>query len=199
MSLRTMDELLAEQLDHLYAAEKHTIEMLPKLAGAASDPKLADFFRQHEKKTREHVTRLDEVFKQLDLKPGRSRASNETHAMKGICEDCLSLAKSGEAEPHVRDAALIGAAQHVEHDEMAGYGCARTWADVLGHPKVASMLETTLAEEREADSTLSRLAETINLAARSAGGAKSRPKDGARVEAKPASRTTAKSGASKKI
>jgi ferritin-like metal-binding protein YciE len=85
--------------------------------------------------------------------------------MKGLCQDCLRLANMSKAEPHVRDAALIAVAQHVEHDEIAGYGCARTWAGLLGYDQAASRLQQTLAEERKADAELSRLAERLNKAA----------------------------------
>lgn len=85
--------------------------------------------------------------------------------MRGLAHDCMKLAVDSEAEPHVRDAALIAAAQHVEHDKIAGYGCARTWAGLLGHKIAAGMLQTTLDEEKAADRRLSQLAETLNAAA----------------------------------
>jgi len=158
-----------EQLNELHAAEEHSAEVLPQLAEAASSPELAAIFRVHGKQTGEHVSRLDRVFKELGVKP-RPRARAETAAMKGLYDDCMKLARS-KAEPHVRDAALIAVAQHVEHDEIAGYGCARTWADLLGHESAATELRKTLADERKADTDLTRLAESLNKAALSAASA----------------------------
>jgi ferritin-like metal-binding protein YciE len=163
MPLNTMKDLLLTQLNELYAAEKHNSEVLPRLARSASNPKLAAAIRSHADETKEHITRLDGVFEELGERPRAARA--ETKGMKGLCQDCLSLASMPRAEPHVRDAAIIAVAQHVEHDEIAGYGCARTWADLLGHEKAAAMLGKTLAEERKADADLTRLADGLNKAA----------------------------------
>ena len=85
--------------------------------------------------------------------------------MKGLCADCLELARLARVEPHVRDAAVIAAAQRIEHDEMAGYGCARTWAKLLGHRTIASTLQRSLNEEGRFDAKLSRLADAMNRAA----------------------------------
>ena len=85
--------------------------------------------------------------------------------MKGLCADCLDLARLARVEPHVRDAAVIAVAQHLEHDEIAGYGCARTWARLLGHRTIASTLQHTLNEEGRFDAKLSRLADALNRAA----------------------------------
>jgi ferritin-like metal-binding protein YciE len=85
--------------------------------------------------------------------------------MKGLCADCLELARLARVEPHVRDAAVIAAAQRIEHDEMAGYGCARTWAKLLGHRTIASNLQRSLNEEGRFDAKLSRLADAMNRAA----------------------------------
>ena len=161
MPLNTMKDLLLDQLNELYAAEKHSLEVLPKLAKAASSPKLAQAFRDHAQESKEHLSRLDTIFDDLGTSartPGRA----ESKASKGLCQDCLKLASMAKADPAVRDAALIAVAQHVEHDEIAGYGCARTWADLLGHDTIASNLRKTLAEERKADTELTRLAENLN-------------------------------------
>ena len=128
MPLNTMKGLLIDQLNELYAAEKHGAEMLPKLMRAASSPKLAAALRSHADETKEHLSRLESVFEGLGAAPRRV----ESKGMKGLCQDCMKLADMAKAEPHVRDAALIAVAQHVEHDEIAGYGCARTWARLLG-------------------------------------------------------------------
>lgn len=163
MPLNTMKDLLVTQLNELYAAEKHSAEVLPRLAKAASDPGLKSALRSHADETRGRLTRLDGVFNALDERPRAARA--ESKGMKGLCQDCLDLAEKARVEPHVRDAALIAVAQHVQHDEIAGYGCARTWAQLLGHDKAATELQKTLEDERNADVNLTRLAENLNKAA----------------------------------
>ncbi|UYV13217.1 MAG: DUF892 family protein [Phycisphaera sp.] len=164
MSMKTMDDLLIEQLSELHAAEQHDIEVLTRLADAAWDADLAGAFQAHADQTIKHVTRLDQVFTQLGAKPAIARRA-ETHGMRGLCADCLELANTKWSERRVRDAALIAAAQHIEHDEIAGYGCAHAWASQLGHERVADLLQTTLSEEQAADAEFSRLAERINKAA----------------------------------
>ncbi len=164
MPLTTMKDLLLNQLNELYAAEVHSTQLLPKLARAAGDPKLAASLRSHAKESEQHLTRLEEVFEELGLTP-RSPTGSESNGMRGLSADCLRLAQMDEAEPHVRDAALIAAAQHVEHDEIAGYGCARTWAGLLGYDSAAARLQRTLDEERRSDFELTRLSESLNRTA----------------------------------
>jgi ferritin-like metal-binding protein YciE len=135
--------------------------MLTKLAGAASSPKLAEALRAHADETKQHIARLERVFGEIGGKPRKL----ETHGCKGLLEDCGEIAGRGRIDPHVRDAALIAVVQRLEHDEMAGYGCARTWASLLGHATAASELLKTLTEERRCDENLSRIAETLNKAA----------------------------------
>jgi len=161
MPLNTLKDLLIEQLSELRQAEKHGQETLPRLAAAASSAELATAFRAHADLAREHVDRLDAIFMRLQATPHH----RETRGMKGLLKDCMKLAGTTEAEPHVRDAALIGVAQHVMHDEIAGYGCARTWAEVLGLSEAASTLKLTLADERQADAELTRLAHALNRTA----------------------------------
>lgn len=163
MPLKTMQDLLVKQLIELVAGEKHHCELLPQLADAATNPKLASAFRNHAKEEKEHVTRLETVFEDLGIQPKSART--ESKAMKGLADDCLRLARTRSAEPHVRDAALIAVAQHIQHDEMAGYGCARTWAELLGHDSASAQLQKSLDEERKADADLTRLADTLNKAA----------------------------------
>ncbi len=158
MPLNTMNDLLIQQLSELYAAEKHSLRVLPKLEKSASEPALMEALASHIAATEHHVERLDSVFLELDAKPKRI----ESEGMKGLLEDCLSLAESSRAEPHVRDAAIIAVAQHVEHDEIAGYGCARTWATLLGATDAAAKLETTLGEEHKSDAELTKIAERLN-------------------------------------
>jgi ferritin-like metal-binding protein YciE len=147
-AIHSLKDLLTEQLHELYAAESHSHTVLVKLAGAASSPKLAE-------------ARLERVFGEIGGKPRKL----ETHGCKGLLEDCTEIAGRTKIEPHVRDAALIAVVQRLEHDEMAGYGCARTWAALLGHASAAAELLKTLTEERRFDEGLSRIAETLNKAA----------------------------------
>ncbi len=158
MTLNTLKDLLTEQLNELYAGEKHALQVLPKLVRAATNRKLSDTLQSQEKETREQASRLEAIFRMLDIEPRRV----ETKGMKGLLEDCIRLATAARAEPHVRDAALIAVAQHVKHDEIAGYGCARTWANLLGFRDAAAQLQTTLEEERRADRDLTRVAEGLN-------------------------------------
>lgn len=161
MSLDSLRNLLIEQLNELYAAENHALKVLPKLEAAANSPELATALRRHCDQSQHHLSRLDNVFEDLRAKPRRT----ESQGMKGLLADCLALAQDKSAEPHVRDAAVIAAAQHVEHDEIAGYGCARTWAILLGYQDTANLLQKSLDEEKQADAAFSRLAEKLNKAA----------------------------------
>lgn len=160
MTMHTMKDLLVRQLNELYAGEQHCGELLTTLAKKASNRALADLLRSHGKETQEHLRRLDAVFAEIGAKPHAGRA--ETESMKGIARDCLELAKAPRTEAHVRDAAIIAGVQHLEHDEMAGYGCARTWAALLGNEAAAGKLQQTLDEERTADADLSRIAQQVN-------------------------------------
>ena len=160
MPMNTMKDLLVTQLNELYAAERHGGALLASLADHASDRALAELLRSHGSETKEHVARLDAVFKELGLQPHAARA--ETACMKGLAKDCLDLAKAPRTEPHVRDAAIIAGVQHIEHDEIAGYGCARTWASLLGFHGAVRTLQHTLDEERRADVDLSRIAQQVN-------------------------------------
>ena len=158
MPLETLRDLYVEQLNELYAAEKHGLRALPDLIGAASSPQLADAIEDLIQQKRQRLDRLEEIFDDADIRP-RAR---ETRGMKGLLEDCLALSHNNKIEPHVRDAALIAVAQHVEHDEIAGYGCARTWAQMLGEHDAAVLLEQSLKDEKDADSRLSTMAQSVN-------------------------------------
>lgn len=160
-AMHSLKDLLIEQLNELHAAETHSQAVLAKLAGAASSPKLAEALRAHVEETKQHVARLDRVFGEVGGKPRKL----ETHGSKGLLEDCSEIAGRTKVDPHVRDAAIIAVVQRLEHDEMAGYGCARTWASLLGHPGAAAELLKTLTEERRCDENLSRIAESLNKAA----------------------------------
>jgi ferritin-like metal-binding protein YciE len=155
---KTLDDLLIEQIEDLYDAEQRLCDALPKMADAASNQELAHAFREHLAETKQHVSRLEEVFNLLQKKPSRDACD----AMKGLISEGEEMINArGSAE--VRDAALVAAAQRVEHYEMASYGSARNFAERLGRSDVASLLQATLDEEKSADQKLSDLAEsTVN-------------------------------------
>ena len=163
MKLETLNELLIEQLQDLYSAENQIIEALPKMAEAASSPELKRAFQEHLRQTEGQVERLEQCFEQLDTEA----EGNECKCMKGLLEEGEDLMDE-DAEPEVLDAGLIAAAQRVEHYEIAGYGCARTYAQLLGLKEVASSLQQTLNEEKETDQKLTELAESINVEAKAA-------------------------------
>ena len=160
-SMKSLKDLLIEQIHELHAAEVHSETVLAKLAAASSSPKLGEAIRAHIDETKQHLARLDRVFGELGIKPKKI----ETHGSKGLLEDCTSLAGRSKIDPHVRDAAIIASLQRVEHDEIAGYGCARTWASLLGYTTAASELLKTLTEERRFDEGLTRVAESLNKSA----------------------------------
>lgn len=161
MKMTDLHDLLKDELDDLYSAEKQILKALPKMANAASSPALKAAFQSHLAQTEQHVTRLEQVFGHLNLKPGRKKCEG----MEGLLKEGAALIAEKPA-PDVLDAALIAAAQRVEHYEMAGYGCVRTYARLMGHDEAARILQTTLDEEGDADKKLTRLAETgINVEA----------------------------------
>jgi ferritin-like metal-binding protein YciE len=150
------DELFRDELEDVYDAEKQIIAALPKMAEAASSEELKSAFEEHLEQTREQVKRLDKVFKTIGEKP------------KGkTCEGMQGLLKEGEkmiaeiAKSPVLDAAIIGAAQKVEHYEISAYGTLRTMAEMLGQQDAAELLEETLDEEKATDENLTEIAESI--------------------------------------
>jgi ferritin-like metal-binding protein YciE len=161
MRLNSLQDLFVDQLRDLYSAEKQLVKALPKMAKAASSEELRSAFEDHLEQTREHVERLERVFEQLDM----SARSRTCKAMEGLIEEGKEVIDIN-AEDMVKDAGLICAAQKVEHYEMAGYGCVRTWAQELGYNEAASLLQQTLVEEGEADKRLTQVAEElVNLEA----------------------------------
>ena len=157
MSVGTIEELFVDELKDLYSAEKQITKSLPKLAKAATAPELRDAFESHLKETFGQIERLDKVFEIL----GKSSRGKTCNGMKGVLEEGAEVLDETE-EGSVRDAALISAAQRVEHYEMAGYGCVRAFATLLGQKEIAQLLDETLAEEKAADSKLNQLAKRIN-------------------------------------
>jgi ferritin-like metal-binding protein YciE len=149
-----LEDLLAEQVKDLYDAEHRLVEALPKMADAASSIELQDAFLDHLEQTKNHAARLEQAFDSIGVKAERETCQ----AMKGLVSEGSQAIHSKGGNPAVRDAALIATAQRVEHYEMAGYGSARTFAEQLGFSEAADLLESTLEEERQADSKLTTLA-----------------------------------------
>jgi ferritin-like metal-binding protein YciE len=159
-----LHDLYVGELKDLYSAENQLLKALPRMAKAAKAPQLREAFEAHLKETQGHVKRLDKVFKTI----GASPKGKKCKAMEGLLAEGKEL-MGEDAEPAVMDAALIGAAQRVEHYEMAGYGCVRTYARLLGDEVSADLLQQTLDEEGAADKKLTELAEArINLNANAA-------------------------------
>ncbi|KAB8141623.1 ferritin-like domain-containing protein [Chloroflexia bacterium SDU3-3] len=161
MRVETLRDLYIEQLQDLYSAETQLVEALPLMAQAATNPLLKTAFQEHLGETKTHVKRLEQIFKQIGEKSG----SQTCKAMKGLIKEGEEMIKA-KGDPAARDAGLIAAAQRVEHYEIAGYGCVRTYASQLGDQSCVDILQQTLDEEGMADKKLTQLAEqVINLEA----------------------------------
>lgn len=160
MKLESLRDLFVDELKDLYSAENQLLKALPKMAKAASSSELQAAFEEHLEVTQGQVQRLEKVFKKLGVSPKGKKCK----AMEGLIEEGKELLEE-DAEPAVLDAALIAAAQKVEHYEIAGYGTVRTYARMLGHEDAASLLQQTLDEEGEADKKLTELSEAINVEA----------------------------------
>lgn len=157
MKVTSLHDLYVDQLKDLYNAEKQLVAALPKLAKAAESSELREAFQAHLEETRGHVQRIEKIFDGLEGSP----KGKHCKAMEGLIEEGSEAIEIGEASP-VRDSALIAAAQRVEHYEMAGYGCVRTYARLLGEKDAAEILQQTLDEEGAADKGLSAIAKGIN-------------------------------------
>lgn len=155
--INTLEELLIDELKDLYSAETQLIKALPKMAEAASNPELKKAFQSHLAQTRNHAKRLEKALKIL----GESASGKTCRAMAGLVEEGSEAIKSDGPEA-VRDANLIGAAQRVEHYEMAAYGCARAFASKVSRPDIADLLQETLNEEGDANKKLITIAQTVN-------------------------------------
>jgi ferritin-like metal-binding protein YciE len=166
MKLDSLEKLYVHELKDLYSAEKQLVEALPKMEKAASNQELKQAFATHLKETRTHVSRLESIFKKLEFEPG----GHKCEAMAGLIKEGESFVSS-DIEPEVLDAALVAAAQRVEHYEMAGYGTARAFAEKMGDHEAADILQQTLNEEGHANQTLTRLAErSLNFLAMNTSG-----------------------------
>ena len=165
MSLDSLEKLFLEELKDIYNAEKQLTRALPRMAKAAESPELQQAFTNHLKETEGQIQRLERVFQAL----GQAVRGKKCKAMEGLIEEGKELMEE-ESEPLVLDAALIGAAQKVEHYEIAAYGCLSTYAELLGHSDAAQLLRQNLQEEEAADKKLNALAEGgINESAAMAG------------------------------
>jgi ferritin-like metal-binding protein YciE len=164
MQENQLKELYLEELKDLYSAENQLVKAIPKMAKAATSEDLRAGFEEHLEQTKEHVARLERIFKAL----GESPKGKTCKGMQGLISEGSEMIEE-DPEPEMLDAGLISAAQRVEHYEMAGYGCVATYAELLGENEAAQLLRTTLGEERETDEKLTELSKEINVEAAEAG------------------------------
>ena len=156
--METMDDLMAHTIQDLYSAEKQALQAMPQLAQRVQSEQLRQAFHVHQRETEGQVIRLEQIAKQLGIDPDGEMCM----AMQGLVEESQDLLDQLDDGP-VADAAIIGAAQKMEHYEIASYGTARTLAQQAGQIQIANLLETTLKEERAADNKLTYIAtESVN-------------------------------------
>ena len=144
MASGTLRDLWERQLKDLYSTEQNIVKTLPELISAATSPELKAVLDRHLQQTKIHMERLDLIRKQLGITPA---ATTAPVGIESVLRAGSEQVKAATANNDVRDAAIIAAAQHVEHYEIAGYGCARTWARQLGDDRAAELLQQTLDEE----------------------------------------------------
>ena len=154
MKLESLHKLWIHELKDLHSAETQILETLPRMVAAASHDELKMALAEHLQETRTHVSRLEKIFKSLDF----SASGQRCKGMEGLLEEGRGLLEDAADEPQVRDAAIIAACQRVEHYEIAGYGTAGAFAELLGEHEAAQLLQASLDEESAADTALSRLA-----------------------------------------
>jgi ferritin-like metal-binding protein YciE len=155
MKLGTLEELFIEQLRDLYSSETQILKALPKMIKGAHSPELKAAFAEHHEQTQAQAERLEQILKKL----GAGIRVKKSKPMAGLLEEGEEILNA-DADAPVQDAALIAAAQHVEHYEIAGYGCARTFAQQLSDEVAAALLEQSLEEEAGMDEKLTHIAET---------------------------------------
>lgn len=156
MKIKSLRDLFIHELRDLYSAEKQLIKALPKMAKAASHEELREAFEEHLHQTEEQAHRLEQIFERMEI----SSRGEKCAAMEGLIEEASTFLKE-EMPDNVRDAALIAAAQRVEHYEIAGYGVARTFGEILEEDEAVELLDQTLEEEKETDVKLTELAESV--------------------------------------
>jgi len=158
--LKTLEDFLIEELKDLYSAEKQLTKALPKMVKAANSQELKDAFQNHLGETEQQIERLEEISEMI----GKSLSGKKCKAMEGLIAEGKEIIEA-DAEPAVKDAALIAAAQKVEHYEIASYGCAVTYARLTNNIEMGELLQETLDEEGNADKALTSIAENINIEA----------------------------------
>lgn len=181
MKENSLRELYLEELKDLYSAENQLVKALPNMASAATSPDLKTGFKKHLEQTREHVARLEQIGEEM----GEKLTGKTCKGMEGLIKEGKELIDEDPGDEEL-DAGLISAAQRVEHYEIAGYGCVRTYAKLLGQTSATSLLEQTLVEEKETDKKLTLLSEKINVEAMDSGeqGSESKTKPVARAARK---------------
>jgi ferritin-like metal-binding protein YciE len=161
IELKTLQDLYYHELKDLYSAEKQIIVAFPKMVKAAQHEKLAAGFKEHLEQTKEHAARLEKLL----TNHHQTTRGAKCKGMEGVLAEGAEMMEE-EADPEVKGAGLIAAAQRVEHYEMAGYGTTRAYAELPGDQEGAQLLQTTLEEERQTDQKLSQVAKSaINVAA----------------------------------
>ncbi len=160
MTKNSLKELYVEELKDLFSAENQLTKALPKMAKTSSSDELRQGFEEHLEQTREHIERLQQIFEQL----GEKATGKKCLGMEGLAKEGAEIIGE-DFEGAVMDAALISAAQRVEHYEIAGYGTVIAYAELLGESEQASLLRETLEEEKETDQKLTELAKEINVQA----------------------------------
>lgn len=163
MSVDSMEKLFVNEMKDLYSAETQISKALPKMAKAATSSDLRAAFEHHLRETEGHVQRLEQIFEMISESP----KGKTCDGIKGILEEGEKSMKEAKEGP-LRDEAMIGGAQRVEHYEMAAYGTVRTYAEHLGRPQIAQILEKTLAEEKAADKKLTEISEKVHREVRQA-------------------------------
>jgi len=159
MKLTSLSDLFAQELKDMYSAENQLVKALPKMAKATTSPELQSAFQNHLEQTKEHVSRLEEVCRMI----GASPKGKKCVAMEGLIEEGSELLnEKSDIDPEVLNAALIAAAQKVEHYEIASYGTLRSYAERLGQNDAVNLLQRTLDEEGETDKLLTTLSQQIN-------------------------------------
>ncbi|MDQ6676985.1 MAG: DUF892 family protein, partial [Acidobacteriota bacterium] len=159
MKLNALEDLFVRELSELYGSEQLILKALPKMTKAASHSGLRQVLSDHRSETKDHISRLEQIFKLLGEKPEKLRA----YPVKSALLEGEEIIKAKDADSSVRDAGLVAAAQKVEHYEIASYGAVRTHAALLGYEQAADLLSATLKDEHEMDSRLTQVAkEAVN-------------------------------------
>jgi len=191
MQKGSLRQLYIDELKDLYNAETQLVKALPKMAKASSNAQLRQAFEEHLRQTSEHVSRLEQIFEMLDEKP----TGKKCLGMEGLVKEGAETIQEDYSD-EVKDAAIIGAAQRVEHYEIAAYGTVKAMAELLGEDAHISLLEQTLGEEKKTDETLTELSAEINPQA--AQGSEAAEDDSEEEEGSKSRRTSARKGNSRR-